>query len=176
MLDTRRFGALVLMALVCLPVADALAQKGKKKENLSGKVDSSKLAASKYSGVLKSGPDKDRVFDLEISVAGGKKVLVEFQLSEKAKVRTTILSDPFDDKGNPRKYTRKELDAMKGKDKTLPGYESSTGELRAGQTVQLTLASAPRPAGGKKKDDPDILRAAEKSKQVRLVVILKSPD
>ena len=177
MLDTRRFGALALMAsFVCLPAADAWAQKGKKKDGLSEKVDSSKLAATKYAGVLKSSPDKDRFFDLEISVAGGKKVLVEFQLTEKAKVRTTLLPDPFDDKGNPKKYTRKELDDLKGKDKTLPGYESTLGDLRAGQTVQLTLVSVPRPAGAKKKDDPDGLKAADKSKQVRLVVILKSPE
>ncbi len=176
MLDRRRFGALALMAaFVCLPAVDAWAQKDKKKDALSDKADSSKLKAGKYGGILKTSPNKDRFFDLEIPVAGGKKVLVEFQLTEKAKVRTTLLPDAFDDKGNPKKYTAKELAELKGKDKTLPGYESAVENLRAGQTVQLTLVTVRPPAGGKKKDD-DGLKAADKTKQVSLIVIQKSPE
>ena len=67
------------------------------------------------------------------------------------------------------------LAELKGKDKSLPGYESTVENLRAGQTVQLTLVAVPRTPAGKK-DDPDGLKAADKAKQVRLIVIYKSPE
>jgi hypothetical protein len=175
MRNLRRFGAVVLvMAFVALP---AWPQAGKKKDAPlpSDKPDGSKLAAGKYAGVLKSTPNSDRMFDVEMPAPGGKKVVVEFQMAENAKVRTMLLPETFDSKGNPKKYTPKELAELKGKDRTLPGYESSVEGLGAGQTVTLTLAArAPAPPG-KKKDDAE-KASVEKARQVRLVVITSAPE
>jgi hypothetical protein len=79
---------------------------------------------------------------------------VEFQVTEDVKVRTLVLPDVFDDKGNIKKYTAKELKELKGKDSHLPGYESAVENLTPGQVVQITLAAAkkPNPAAGKDKD------------------------
>jgi hypothetical protein len=179
MRNLRRFGAVVLvMAFVALP---AWPQAGKKKDAPlpSDKPDGSKLAAGKYAGVLKSTPNSDRMFDVEMPAPGGKKVVVEFQMAENAKVRTMLLPETFDSKGNPKKYTPKELAELKGKDRTLPGYESSVEGLAAGQTVTLTLAAVsktPAPAGKKKEDDDAPKASVEKARQVRLVVITSAPE
>jgi hypothetical protein len=177
----RILAAVLAAAVAALPGVEAWAQKGKKGPMPpSDKVDSSKLKAGKYAGVLKSAPNRDRAFTVEIPIGGGKNTLVEFQLTENAKVRTMLLpsDEAFDEKGNPKKYTAKELAELKGPDKSLPGYQSSIESLRAGQTVQLTLVTVPRApdAGKKKADDGDELKAfMDKSKQVKLVVIVSSP-
>src|SRR5262249_37754586 len=70
---------------------------------------------------------------------------IEFQHRELVKVRTMILPEQFDEKGNIKKYTKEELKELKGKDKDLPGYESSLEKLEAGQVVTVTLAAYSRP-------------------------------
>lgn len=176
MQDRRWLGAVVLAAAItALPAGDTWAQGGKKKPTPSDKLDSAKFTTGKYAGVLKSAPNSDRIFDVEVALPGGKKV-VEFQLTEKAKVRTHILPDAFDDKGERRKFTRKELDELRGKDRSLPGYECAVEGLASGQTVQLTLVSVPKPAAGKKKDEDGLKEFVTKSKQVRLVVITQVPE
>jgi hypothetical protein len=76
---------------------------------------------------------------------------VDFHTADAVKVR--IMNPPlqFDDKGNAKQYTKDELEAMKGKDKDLPGYESTLDSLKVGDTIKVTL-STPKPA---KKDDKD---------------------
>jgi hypothetical protein len=101
------------------------------------------------------------------------KVPVEFQLAEKAKIRTMVLPEAFDEKGNLKTYSSKELADLKGKDKTAPGYDFSIEQLQVGQTVKVTLARVPKDTTDpltKEKDDDD------KSKQVKLVVVLKAAD
>jgi hypothetical protein len=73
---------------------------------------------------------------------------VEFQAEENVKVRTMELPEQFDEKGNLKKYTKEELKQLKGKDKDLPGYESSFEALKEGQLIQVTLADhkAKKPA------------------------------
>ena len=73
---------------------------------------------------------------------------VDFQVAENVKVRVKDLPEQFDDKGNIKKYTKDELAELKGKDKNLPGYESSIDALKPGQMVQVKLVvhKKPRPA------------------------------
>lgn len=98
---------------------------------------------------------------------------IEFQLTEKAKVRTMLLPEAFDDKGNAKKYTKQELAELKGKDKTAVGYESSAEKLEVGQKVRVYLASVAVKAPAKDKEkDEEVM--AEKSKQVRMLVILEA--
>jgi hypothetical protein len=96
---------------------------------------------------------------------------VDFQAEENVKVRTTELPEQFDDKGNPKKYTKEELKQLKGKDTNLPGYESNFESLRAGQLIQVTLADHKKattkptttsPGDAKDKDAKEDKEAKEK--------------
>jgi hypothetical protein len=101
---------------------------------------------------------------------------VEFQTNENAKVRTMVLPEQFDDKGNPKKYTAKELAELKGKDKALGGYESALEKLEAGQSVKVVLAEMP---GKKKTDDKEkdaAVKDPEKKMQVKSIFILAEAD
>lgn len=180
---------LLATAIVMLPSASLWAQKGKPPAAPAkpGWVDSSKLSAGKYAGKLKSTPGSDGFFELEMEVgAGGKKtkITAEFQMQDKAKVRTMVLAESFDDKGNPIKLDAKKLSELKGKgaDRSLPGYESSPEELRVGQTVQVTLVTVPRAPGTttkpKGKDAPDDEDGPKqpKTKQVRLIIIVQADE
>jgi hypothetical protein len=71
-----------------------------------------------------------------------------------AKVR---LQDPpvqYDEKGNVKKYTPKELQELKGEPK-LTGYAADWDSLKEGQTVKLTLSHKHDKAGDKNKDNKD---------------------
>jgi len=85
---------------------------------------------------------------------------VTFHSTPDLKVRTANLPEVFDEKGNVKKYTKEELDALKGKDKNLPGYESSADKLQVGQTARATLITNKPPRkddkkAADKKDDAD---------------------
>jgi len=102
------------------------------------------------------------------------KIPVEFQLADKAKIRTLVLPETFDEKGNLKTYSPKELAELKGKDKSAPGYEFSLEQLQVGQLVKVTLVKVPKTADplAKEMDNPD----DDKSKQVKLLVVLKAAD
>jgi hypothetical protein len=93
----------------------------------------------------------------------------EMQAREGVKVRVLRLPAQSDEKGKPRKYTAKELARLKGKDRSLPGYESEPEKLEAGQRVTVTLVPV-RKKAGKGKDD------AEKRMQVKLILIVNEAD
>ena len=80
---------------------------------------------------------------------------IDFHTSDAVKVRMMNPPTKFDDKGNPKEYTKAELKELKGKDADLPGYETTLDSLKTGDTVQVTLGHS-KPA---KKDD-----AADKDK------------
>lgn len=96
---------------------------------------------------------------------------VEFQASDSVKVRTLHTPDQFDEKGNLKKYNAKEIAELKGKDKNLPGFESSLEKLSPGQKVRLVLAAARQNPANKDKEGDAGLN--EKRMQVRLIVILE---
>jgi hypothetical protein len=108
------------------------------------------------------------------------KQTIDFQATEDVKVRTMILPEQFDDKGNIKKYTKEEKEALKGKDRTLPGYESSLENLQVGQKLRVVLAPVKKKPAEKDKDkdaDLDKDKDAEKKMQVKLIVILEeAPD
>ncbi|MFQ3591914.1 MAG: hypothetical protein SNJ82_01860 [Gemmataceae bacterium] len=181
------FGSIWLASLiVLLPAVGVHGQKAKPAPAKADWIDSSKLSTGKYHGKLKTTPGSDGFFELEMElpVAGKKtKITAEFQMQAKAKVRTMVLGESFDDKGNPIKLDAKRLSELKGKgeDRKLPGYECSQEELRVGQIVQVTLVSVPRAPGaspkGKATTEPDAGSSKPpKTKQVRLLVILQSDE
>jgi hypothetical protein len=70
---------------------------------------------------------------------------VDFQVAENVKVRMNDLPENFDEKGNIKRYTKEETAQFKGKDKNLPGYESSLDALKPGQIVKLALVVHKKP-------------------------------
>jgi len=79
---------------------------------------------------------------------------IDFHAAAEVKVRILTLPESFDEKGNVKKFTKEELDELKGKDKNLPGYQSTVDKLQVGQTVKVTLAvNRPVKQPMDKKDD-----------------------
>jgi hypothetical protein len=100
---------------------------------------------------------------------------VDVEATDEVKVR---LKDPpvtFDDKGNPKKYSPKELKELKG-DTKLPGYAGDFDSLHQDQIVQVQLSKTKETPkkGGKDNKDADLLN--ESSKPVAtMIMILAEP-
>jgi hypothetical protein len=111
---------------------------------------------------------------------------VDFQAADNVKVRLKNPPEQFDDKGNIKKYTSAELAALKGKDKSLIGYESSVEGLKPGQTVLVTLraakklksTTAPTPATKKDKEaeKKETDSATDHKMQATMIVIVQDSD
>jgi hypothetical protein len=94
---------------------------------------------------------------------------VECRAAENIKVRSYYPPAEYDDKGNLKKWTAKELKALKGNSK-LPGYPAEFDALKPGQFVHVYLAKqavAPKVKGGLKVEEP-----MEGSKRLPVVMIL----
>jgi hypothetical protein len=108
---------------------------------------------------------------------------VEFQHIETVKVRAMFLPEEFDDKGEVKKYTAAEKLKLRGKDKHLPGYESSIDKMEVGQQVKVKLVKRPkRKPAEKEAEDKEAEKDAkatakeddgEKKLQVSLIILLK---
>jgi hypothetical protein len=92
---------------------------------------------------------------------------VEFQHTEAVKVRTMFLPEEFDDKGEVKKYSAAEKLKLKGKDKGLPGYESSIEKLEVGQKIKVKLVRRPKPkpAPVEKAEEKEPEKKVEKVKE-----------
>ena len=64
------------------------------------------------------------------------------QASEDVVVRMARPKDDFDEKGKPKKYTKKELAELRGTDKKLPGYKAEFGDISTDQPYLFRLTSA----------------------------------
>jgi hypothetical protein len=105
----------------------------------------------------------------------------EVRAAEKCKVRMMYPPVQYDDAGNLKKYTQKELAAMKANSK-LPGFPADFDLLKTGQYVELYMAKPPpaakstgTPPPMKKKkmeDDPDVPVAVP---EVVMIVIWAEP-
>src|SRR5947207_1242335 len=110
---------------------------------------------------------------------------IDFQAGDDMKVRCMFPPPAFDEKGNFKKYTAKELKELKG-DSNLPGYEAGMDALKPGQTVKVYLAKAtaakqPKAAAAPKEK----AKAKEKEKDkdaldddkpaIKLIVIIAEP-
>lgn len=99
---------------------------------------------------------------------------LELQAADDMKVRMLFPPVEYDEKGRPKKYTKKELDDLKGPDKKLPGYPAEFDNLKPEQTVEVYLAktkTAPRPKGKDKDATGETPRP-----QVVMIVIQFEPQ
>jgi hypothetical protein len=103
---------------------------------------------------------------------------IELRATDDMKVRVLELPVEFDDKGKPKKYTKKELADRRGPDPSLPGYTGDFDNLKAGQIVKVYLVkpkAPPKPVGKGKDKDKDDDDPVDKRQQVWMVVILGEP-
>jgi len=108
---------------------------------------------------------------------------IEFQASEKVKVRTMVLPSDFDEKGEIKKYTADELKKLKGDHPNLAGYDVTPDQITPGSTVEVTLTFAKKAKTEtsptkevKDKDAPkekDAPAATAAKKNVTLVMLLE---
>ena len=115
---------------------------------------------------------------------------VEVQAAENAKVRSMVPPIEFDDQGFQKKWTKKELDALRDKsplflyygDRKIglaPGIATDFDAIKAGQYVEIYMAKVPpkKKEDAKKKkapDDDDPPAAKDRPLEFVLIVIL--PD
>jgi len=89
-------------------------------------------------------------------------------------VRRLNLPFEYDDKGYPKKYSKDEIQALRGKDPSLPGYTARYEDLQAGQMVKMYIT---RPKDGKKGDGLPVVQDEDSNgPPVRMVVILADSD
>lgn len=102
----------------------------------------------------------------------------EYELSAADNMRVRNANPPpnFDSKGRPKRYTNKELRELRGTEK-LPGFPADFGDLKAEQTVKVTLMKkkgSTRARAKKNKDAvPDLLES--NLPKMSLIVILSDP-
>jgi hypothetical protein len=94
----------------------------------------------------------------------------ELRAADTVKVRANFPPVEYDDKGNLKRWTAKELKALKGNSK-LPGYPAEYDALRPGQGIQVYLAKALPNKGpkGLKVEEP----AETKRAEVVMILIVK---
>ena len=103
-------------------------------------------------------------------------VTQNLDLEPASDMKVRILNPPpaFDEKGNAKRYTTKELKEMKGPNASLVGYTADMSSLQSGQVVAVFLARPavkPQPAGAKKdKDTPE-----DNKPVIQMIVILSEP-
>jgi hypothetical protein len=113
---------------------------------------------------------------------------VQLRFADKVRVRTLQPPLEYDDKGNPKKYTTKELQELRGKE-GLPGYKAEMDAVRSGQIVQVYVArnqaaanqtpkaKAPAAKGKKKTERPDDEDEDPRSSRPEavMIVVLREP-
>jgi hypothetical protein len=117
------------------------------------------------------------------SGTGYTKKPMPVRATESCKVRTMFPPVQYDDAGNLKKWTRKELDALKANSK-LPGFPSDFDMLKPGQFVEVYFVKPPKeerkPGAGagaakKKKGDEDPPDPMMNRPEIVLIVIISEP-
>ena len=74
---------------------------------------------------------------------------VKVMTIDDVKIRTKNPPVAYDDKGNKKKYSAKELKELKGDDPKLPGYTAEFNDLKQNQVVEVSLVRKKSDKGGK---------------------------
>jgi hypothetical protein len=97
---------------------------------------------------------------------------VDFHASKSFKVRFKNLPEAFTENGKPKKYSATELQKLKGKDASLPGYEAKPEDLNTGALVRVTLVNAKPPT----KEEREAGGTANRPKRVVTLILIVSKD
>jgi len=105
---------------------------------------------------------------------------LEIQAADDVVVRMARPKEDFDEKGKPKRYTKKELAELRGTDKKLPGYKAEFGDITTEQIIKIDLVRKkgtppkPKKARGKDKDEAaeaDLL--GDFTPQASMIVIIR---
>lgn len=147
MIHWIRWVSLVLALVLVWPV---FAQTEKKDDKKSDKDTSKEKLVPFKSGItakITNVNKEQRVLHVEVGKAN-----FDVVASDNVKVQNVEPPPGFDEKGNFKKYTTKELAELKG---AGPWYPAEFESLKPGQIVQLNLAKKATPAAKSKgKDEP----------------------
>jgi hypothetical protein len=88
-----------------------------------------------------------------------------------AQVRRQDPPVQYDEKGNVKKYTDKELKELKGPDTKLTGYAADWTDLKVGQMVKITLTKAQD-----KKDNKDKDKTDTKPRASQVLIVKEAPE
>ena len=105
---------------------------------------------------------------------------VEFLLKDDVKIRQLLPPESFDEKGNKKRLSAKELAELIGPEKNLPGFPADRSDLNGNTLVQVTFSSKVQKQVAKAgnsglagiaaaKDDPETAR--EKRPRVSMIII-----
>ncbi len=98
----------------------------------------------------------------------------DLEITENCIYRKLNLPFEFDDTGKVKTYTKEEKDALRGDDKTKPGYTAKADELAPGQEIKLYL-TPPKKKEQDKDADKDAPKEPEEVQRptVNMIVITK---
>ena len=101
----------------------------------------------------------------------------DFDLDAAADVKVRRQDPPvqYDDKGNVKKYTTKELNDLKG-DPKLPGYAADWTDLKVGQTVKVTVVTPKKDKDAKDKDAKDKDKTDTTPKVSQVLIVKEAPE
>jgi hypothetical protein len=91
------------------------------------------------------------------------------------KVRRQDPPVQYDDKGNVKKYTSKELSELKG-DSKLPGYAADWTDLKVGQTIKISVVAPKKDKDAKDKDAKDKDKADTTPKVSQVMIVKEAPE
>jgi hypothetical protein len=125
----RHFGLMLLSVALLVPTV--LAQDKDKKGTPEQKEKLIKLYDIR--GKVTNIDANEKSFHLQVGRQD-----VKVMSTDDVKVRTKNPPVAYDDKGNKKKYTPKELKELKG-DSKLPGYSAEFSDLKQNQIVEVSL-------------------------------------
>jgi len=104
----------------------------------------------------------------------------EYELStvDEVEVRAIKPKPEFDEKGNIKKLTKKQLKELKGPDPKKPGYPAEFGDVQPDLIIKVQLVKkkeASRPAPMRRKKDEELDPLADNLPQVSSIMILHDP-
>jgi len=119
-----------------LVLVSTLAAQDKDKKDAKDTTDSKEkmIKIGDLAGKITHIDAMEKSFQLQVNSKQNVKVMT----LDDVKVRTKNPPVAYDDKGNKKKYTAKELKELKG-DSKLPGYSAGFEDLKTNQYVQVSL-------------------------------------
>ena len=126
----RHFGLMLLGVVLLVPAL--MAQDKDKKDTTEQK--EKMINVGNIAGKVTNIDANEKSFHLQVGRQD-----VKVMTTDDVKVRTKNPPVAYDDKGNKKKYTAKELKELKGNDPKLPGYTAEFNDLKHNQVVEVSL-------------------------------------
>jgi len=103
---------------------------------------------------------------------------IELSTVDEVEVRAIKPKPEFDEKGNVKKFTKKQLKELKGPDPKKPGYPAEFGDVQPDQLIKVQLVKKkgePKPAPMRRKKDEELDPLADNLPQVSSIMIMHDP-